>query len=160
MSSQPEEVTKVFSMASEEEEAMHISDALSAAGVTELEQDKLRLLQQQLAQSGNLDTIESLDPDEWFNIPVPLVKAVKAIVEQFRFQDERLTNFMTFHKEHLRFQELSVKGLQGFVAKSNTRLKGISISKDNSVINKETQSMIESTKHLIEVQVRVYMMST
>lgn len=103
MSEDESREAKVFARSTEEEEAFHIADALSALGVTDLEQEKLRLLRQQLQNPGITRDIELMDPDDWFNIPVCLVKAFKVILDQFYRQDERISNLINFHSEHIKF---------------------------------------------------------
>jgi len=143
---------KVFARSIEEQEAFKISDALSQLGVTDLDQEKLRLLKQQLQNPAITRDIEMMNPDDWFNIPVCLVKAFKVILEQFHLQEERVSNLIQFHNEHIKFEGLRQKGLEGYVAKSNSKLssqieaKGksmyervLQVSRDNQRANTEFQ---------------------
>lgn len=106
-----------------------------------------------------------MSPDDWYNIPVCLVKAVNTIIEQFNLLELRLNNFTFYHREHLRKRELQMKGLEHYVARSNDTLrtqidkncnllfeKVLKYNNDNSLMNKRTQQLITQTRDNLEEQ--------
>jgi hypothetical protein len=104
-----------------------------------------------------------MDPDQWNNIPVCLVKAFKVVRDQFHFSEHWLNNFTFFHREHLRIRELQLKGLEHYVARSNDTLrqqidfncnrlleKVLKFANENIATNKKTQALIAENRQLTE----------